>query len=280
VTTTSRSGRDCFGRVEEAANAIRGRVGAAPTIGVVLGSGLGAFASSLAEPITMSYDDLPHWPTPGVAGHEGRATVGTMRGRLIASLAGRCHYYEGRGIESVTFGVRVLALLGVRVVILTNAAGGIRAGLDAGDLMVIDDHINLMGINPLMGPHDRRFGVRFPDMSEVYSARLRVAADRAGQARGVALKHGVYAAVAGPSYETPAEIRYLRAIGVDAVGMSTVPEAIVARHMGVEVLGLSCISNPAAGLSPRPLDHERVVATASRAVATLTSVLEEVVGQL
>jgi purine-nucleoside phosphorylase len=180
----------------------------------------------------------------------------------------------------VTFAVRVLGLLGVKTLILTNAAGGINTGFTQGALMVIDDHINLMGGNPLAGPNDDRFGVRFPDMTEVYSSRLRGIADRAGRAVSLALPHGVYAALLGPSYETPAEIRYLRTIGADAVGMSTVPEAIVARHMGIDVLGISCITNMAAGILPQPLDHAEVMETARRVRGQFIALLEGIIGQL
>lgn len=180
----------------------------------------------------------------------------------------------------MTFAVRVLGLLGVRVLILTNAAGGIRTDLNSGALMVIDDHVNLMGTNPLVGSNDDRFGPRFPDMSQVYSARLRGIANQAGRAAQIPLRHGIYAALPGPSYETPAEVRYLRTIGVDAVGMSTVPEAIVARHMGLEVLGLSCISNTAAGVLPQPLDHAEVMATTQRALGVCSLLLEGIIGQL
>ena len=206
--------------------------------------------------------------------------MGKVGGRTVVALAGRCHVYEGHGLAAVTFAVRVLALLGVRVLVLTNAAGGINTAFVPGALMVIDDHLNLMGANPLVGPNDDRFGPRFPDMSHVYSPRLRGIADEAARAARVALVHGTYAAVTGPSYETPAEIRYLRTIGADAVGMSTVPEAIVARQMGLEVLGLSCISNMAAGIRPQPLDHADVVEMTRRARGAVASLLEEIVGHL
>jgi purine-nucleoside phosphorylase len=198
----------------------------------------------------------------------------------VAVLSGRVHYYEGYDLRRVTFATRVLGLLGVERLILTNAAGGVNLGFSAGALMVIDDHLNLMGGNPLVGPNDERFGPRFPDMSEVYSRRLRAAADAAAARRGLRLAHGVYAALHGPSYETPAEIRALRALGADAVGMSTVPEAIVARHMGLDVLGLSCITNMAAGVLPEPLDHEEVMRTAARVRDDFCSLLEGILESL
>ena len=250
--------------VQEAASAIRGRVSRLPELAIVLGSGLGDFAGTLSDPVSMPYGTLPHWPASGVVGHEGRLVVGTVEGRTIAALAGRCHVYEGHDLRAVTFAVRALGLLGVKTIVLTNAAGGINTSFTQGALMVIDDHINLLGNNPLVGPNDERFGPRFPDMTEVYSRRLRALADRAAQSLGLTLPHGVYVSLLGPSYETPAEIRFLRTIGADAVGMSTVPEAIAARHMGMEVLGISCITNMAAGVLPQPLNHEEVMETARR----------------
>jgi purine-nucleoside phosphorylase len=198
----------------------------------------------------------------------------------VAALSGRAHYYEGHDLATVVFGVRVFGRLGVRVIILTNAAGGVNTSFARGALMVIDDHLNLMGGNPLIGPNEDRFGPRFPDMTEVYSRRLRSIADEAAQAVGVPVAHGVYAALHGPSYETPAEIRFLRTIGADAVGMSTVPEAIAARHMGIEVLGISCITNMAAGVLPGPLVHDEVMETARRVAGQFIAVLEATVARL
>jgi purine-nucleoside phosphorylase len=272
-----------YDQVKEAADAIRSRVREVPQVGIVLGSGLGDFANSLGDAVVMPYDQLPHWPAARVIGHEGKLVVGTVGkagGPRIAALAGRCHVYEGYDLRTVTFAVRVLGLLGVKTLILTNAAGGVNTGFLQGALMVIDDHINLIGNNPLVGPNDDRFGARFPDMTEVYSARLRRIADQAGKAMHLLLPHGVYVALLGPSYETPAEIRYLRTIGADAVGMSTVPEAIVARHMGLEVLGISCITNMAAGVLPQPLDHAEVMETARRIRGQFIALLEGIIGQL
>jgi purine-nucleoside phosphorylase len=269
-----------YDQVEHAADAIRARVPEVPRIAIVLGSGLGDFADSLADAVTMPYAELPHWPASRVIGHAGKLVVGKAGGKTIAALAGRCHLYEGHDSGRVAFAVRALGVLGVTTLILTNAAGGVNKGFAQGALMVIDDHINLTGHNPLVGENDERFGPRFPDMTEVYSARLRGIADRAGQAIGGTLPHGVYAALLGPSYETPAEIRYLRAIGVDAVGMSTVPEAIVARHMKIDVLGISCITNMAAGVLPQPLDHAEVMQTAARVRGQFIALLEGIIGQL
>ena len=272
--------KDYFAQVTEAADAVRDRITDIPQVAIVLGSGLGEFADTLRNAVSFSYDELPYWPASRVIGHEGRLVVGTARGRVIAALAGRCHAYEGHDLRRVTFAVRVLGVLGVKTLILTNAAGGINTGFAAGALMVIDDHINLIGANPLVGANDDRFGPRFPDMSEVYSARLRGIADEAAAEIKLAAPHGVYAALLGPSYETPAEIRYLRTIGADAVGMSTVPEAIAARHMGLEVLGISCISNMAAGVLPRPLNHQEVLETTRRVRGSFIALLEAIIGRL
>jgi purine-nucleoside phosphorylase len=267
-----------YDQVREASDAIRARVLDVPRVAIVLGSGLGDFAGRLAGAISIPYGDLPHWPPSRVVGHDGRLVVGAVRGRSIAALAGRCHLYEGHDLGAVSFAVRAVGLLGIKTVILTNAAGGVNASFGLGALMLIDDHINLTGGNPLVGPNDDRFGPRFPDMTEVYSSRLRRIADEAGREIGITLSHGVYAAVLGPSYETPAEIRYLRTIGADAVGMSTVPEAIAARHLGMEVLGISCITNMAAGVLPTRLDHRDVIETARRVRGPFMSLLEEIIG--
>ena len=271
---------DYYDQVKEAADAIRARVPEVPTIAIVLGSGLGDFAGSLGGGISMPYGDLPHWPASRVVGHEGRLVVGSVKGRTIAALSGRCHVYEGHDLKTVTFAVRALGLLGVKTLILTNAAGGVNTSFSQGALMVIDDHINLIGGNPLVGANDDRFGPRFPDMTNVYSARLRAIADESARENGFTLPHGIYVGLLGPSYETPAEIKYLRTIGVDAVGMSTVPEAIVARHMGIEVLGISCITNMAAGVLPQPLDHHEVMETASRVRGQFIALLEGIIGRL
>jgi purine-nucleoside phosphorylase len=269
-----------FDRVEEAAAHVRGRLGAAPDVAVVLGSGLGAFADGLADPVRLPYAEIPHWPASTVIGHAGVLVAGAAGGRPVLTLAGRAHVYEGHPMPTVTFATRVLGRLGVKTLVLTNAAGGINTAFTPGTLMAIDDHINLMGSNPLIGPNEERWGVRFPDMTHVYAPRLRALADEAARGAGVELRHGVYAALHGPSYETPAEIRYLRAVGADAVGMSTVPEAIVARHMGIEVLGISCITNPAAGVLPQPLHHDEVMEVARRVSRQFIDLLEAVVARL
>jgi purine-nucleoside phosphorylase len=271
---------DYHDAIMAAAASIRSQVPETPQVALVLGSGLGDFAARVEAPVTLPYERIPGWPVSRVVGHGGHFVAGRVRGRRVAVLAGRSHYYEGHDGRTVTFSTRVLGALGVRTLILTNAAGGIDTSLMQGALMVIDDHINLMGVNPLLGPHDERLGTRFPDMTEVYSRRLRALADEAAAAERVPISHGVYVALAGPSYETPAEIRYLRLIGGDAVGMSTVPEAIVARQMDMEVLGISCITNMAAGIMAAPLDHQEVLAAARRVRDRFVAVLEGVIERL
>jgi purine-nucleoside phosphorylase len=272
---------EIYERVEEAAGRVRALCGRAlPEVAIVLGSGLGDFADTLQDSVVTPYSALPHWATSGVVGHAGRLVVGSVHGRRIAALSGRVHFYEGHDMATVVFATRVMGRLGVKQMILTNAAGGINTGFAQGALMIIDDHINMMGSNPLVGPNDERLGVRFPDMSEVYSRRLRQVANDAARARGIAVTHGVYVAVHGPSYETPAEIRFFRTIGADAVGMSTVPEAIAARHIGMEVLGISCITNMAAGVLPQPLVHDEVMETARRVRGSFISLLEGIIERL
>lgn len=271
------SGYAYYDQVQSAAERIRSKSKTFPATAVVLGSGLGDFASSLDRATSIPYGEIPNWPASNVVGHEGRMVIGDVARRPIAVLSGRAHLYEGHDLRTVTFATRVLGALGVKTLILTNAAGGINSKFVPGNLMVIDDHINLLGSSPLTGPNDDRFGVRFPDLTHVYSPRLRHLADEAAAAQGLILRHGVYAACHGPSYETPAEVRYLRTIGADAVGMSTVPEAIVARHMGIEVLGISCITNFAAGVLPQPLNHDEVLETAKRVRDTFIALLKGVI---
>jgi purine-nucleoside phosphorylase len=253
-----------FDQVSEAAAWLRGELRDVPTVAVVLGSGLGAFADALTEATTIPYERIPHWPPSRAVGHAGRLVAGTSGSHRVLALSGRVHFYEGHDLATVTFAMRVLGRLGVRVVILTNAAGGINTRFTSGALMLIDDHVNFLGTNPLIGPNDDRFGPRFPDMSEVYSSRLRRIAAEAAAAGGIAIEHGVYIGDTGPSFETPAEIRAFRVLGADAVGMSTVAEALVARHMGLEVLGISCISNMAAGILPQPVTEQEVIETTDR----------------
>ena len=271
---------NAFDQASEAAEWLRRHGGGGGDVAVVLGSGLGDFADHLGGASTIPYGDIPHWPASRVMGHAGKLVVGTLAGKKVLALSGRVHVYEGHDMPTVTFAMRALGRLGIPRVILTNAAGGISPNCARGALMVIDDHINLLGDNPLVGPNDERFGLRFPDMTYVYSPRLRAIADGAAAALGVAIQHGVYIAVLGPSYETPAEIRAFRTLGADAVGMSTVPEAIAARHMGLEVLGISCITNAAAGVYPEPLHHSEVMETAQQVKGQFISLLEGIIGRL
>ena len=271
---------DYFDRVNETAEWLRGHGFGGADVGIVLGSGLGPFADAMGESAGLGYGEIPHWPVSQVIGHAGRLVSGTVRGRRVLALSGRVHFYEGYDLQTVTFAIRVLGRLGVKTLILTNAAGGINTRFAEGALMVIDDHINLLGSNPLMGKNEDRFGLRFPDMTEIYSVRLRGLADEAARDVGLPIEHGVYIAVHGPSYETPAEIRAFRVLGADAVGMSTVPEAIVARHMRIEVLGISCISNMAAGVLPSPLHHDEVMETTRRVRGEFSALLEGIIGRL
>ncbi|RMG54324.1 MAG: purine-nucleoside phosphorylase [Acidobacteria bacterium] len=247
---------------------------------VVLGSGLGAFAEQLDDRREMAYRHIPHFPVSTAEGHAGRLVLGWCQRIPVAVMQGRFHYYEGYTLEEVTFPIRVFGLLGIKTLILTNAAGGINRQFEPGSLMLIADHLNLMGANPLRGWNDARFGPRFPDMTMVYSKAYRDLAKREAAAMGLKLEEGVYVAVSGPSYETPAEIRMLRTLGADAVGMSTVPEAIVARHMGMDVLGLSLIANMAAGVLERPLDHREVLEMGERMSGVITAFLRRLVPRL
>lgn len=244
---------------------------------MIMGSGLSAAATILENPVRIPYASIPHFPVPTVAGHPGNVVLGTIGARTAAIFEGRIHHYEGKTMEQVTFGARVIGRMGVRALIATNAAGAINPGFRSGQLMLITDHINLLGINPLVGPNDDRWGPRFVDQSEVYDGRLRVQIKAAAAHCGVALAEGVYASVTGPTYETPAEVRFLRAAGADAVGMSTVPEILVARHMGVRVAAVSMLSNVAAGLPGRPIAHEEVLKTAARMNDDLCAILRRLV---
>ncbi len=253
-----------YDKAQEAAQFIGQRTKLRPRIALVLGSGLGAFADSLKDSTIIPYKDIPHFPVSTVVGHAGRLVVGKCAGVPVAAMQGRAHYYEGYSIQQVVFPVRVLKLAGVKTLVLTNAAGGINRRMRQGGLMLISDHLNLQGTNPLLGPNDERFGPRFPDMTEAYSKKLRGIARKMARRQKLRLYEGVYAAVHGPSYETPAEIRALARLGADAVGMSTVPEVIAANHMGMQALGISCVTNMAAGLSKKKLSHDEVLETGER----------------
>ena len=263
-----------------AAEFIESRITVEPRVAVVLGSGLGGFADAVENSSIIEYKDIPEWPRSTAVGHAGQLIVGMLAGIPVAVLAGRAHVYEGYTPQQVVYGIRTLDRLGVDSVILTNAAGAVNPQLRPGQLALISDHINLLGVNPLTGPNDEALGPRFPDMSEAYPKRCRDLAREAAKTLCIDLAEGVYAAVPGPSYETPAEIRYLRIVGADLVGMSTVLEAIAANHMGLKVLGVSCVTNYAAGVTDKKLDHAEVLATGERVRDTLTALLKAVVPRL
>ncbi len=277
-----RAGALGYAQIEEAARAARERLGAEPApVGIICGSGLGALAERLEEPRALAYAELPHFPVSTVQGHAGRLVAGRLEGVRTLVMQGRFHLYEGWPASAIALPVRVLGLLGVRVLVVTNAAGGIDDALVPGDLMVLSDHLNLLGANPLEGPNDERIGPRFPDMSACYPAPLRAILHAAAERLGLRLREGVYAAVRGPSYETPAEIRMLERLGADAVGMSTVPEVIAANHMGMRTLGISAIANMAAGkVAGHRLTHAEVVETMGKVAGTLERLLCEAIGPL
>ena len=269
-----------YERAEHATRVIRARTTVEPRIAVVLGSGLGGFADDFEEAVVIPYDDIPGFVRSTAQGHAGRLVIGKVDGIPVLAMQGRLHYYEGYSLEEVTFPIRVFGLLGIKTVVLTNASGGINVEFTEGALMVITDHVNLMGVNPLRGPNDERFGPRFPDMSAVYSPELQELVVDEARAIGVEVRRGIYGGLAGPSYETPAEIHLLRNLGADAVGMSTVPEAIVARHMSLEVLGISCITNMAAGIGDEPINHDDVMAAGDRVRGIFTELLRRVIGAI
>ncbi|HUS09965.1 MAG TPA: purine-nucleoside phosphorylase [Pyrinomonadaceae bacterium] len=278
VEATGKS--DLYSRAENAARTINARVGVQAQIAIVLGSGLGDFAEEFENAVSLPYREIPGFVASTAQGHVGSLVAGKIEGVQVLAMQGRVHYYEGYSLEEVTFPIRTFKLLGIENLILTNAAGGIDVQLNQGALMVISDHLNLMGVNPLRGPNDERFGPRFPDMSEIYSRELQELATEEARSRGITARRGIYAALAGPNYETPAEIHMLRAFGADAVGMSTVPEAIVARHMGMKVLGLSCITNMAAGISEVPINHDEVIETGQRVRETFTQLLRSIISKI
>ncbi|HZE72825.1 MAG TPA: purine-nucleoside phosphorylase [Pyrinomonadaceae bacterium] len=269
-----------YARAEHAARTIRARTNHEPRVALILGSGLGALADDFQDAVKIPYEEIPGFVSSTAQGHAGQLVVGTLENIPVVAMQGRVHYYEGYSLEQVTFPVRTFKLLGIRTLILTNAAGGINIEFNQGALMVLSDHLNLMGVNPLLGPNDEKFGPRFPDMSEVYSRQLQELVVEEARAMGTEVRRGVYAALSGPSYETPAEIHMFRTFGADAVGMSTVPEAIVARHMGMDVLGISCITNMAAGIGDEPINHEEVMETGNRVRDTFAGLLKRVVVRL
>ncbi len=261
-------------RIQQAVDFIRSRTDAAPSFGMILGSGLGDFADTLDDRLVIPFTDIPDFPAATVPGHTGAFVFGTKHGKSVVCLQGRLHYYEGHPMPLLTMPVRIMKELGVKVLVLTNAAGGVNPSYRPGDLMLISDHINYSGSNPLIGVHEPEFGPRFPDVTDLYSAALRLKLKLAAVEAGIGLRQGVYMMFSGPSYETPAEIRMARILGADAVGMSTVPEAIVAAQCGLRVLGISCITNLAAGVSPNKLSHQEVMETAALAHDKFQSLLD------
>ncbi|MBX7222307.1 MAG: purine-nucleoside phosphorylase [Blastocatellia bacterium] len=269
-----------YDKASEAARFLSAHLNSPLDIFVVLGSGLGAFADTLSDTRTVDYKEIPHFPVSTVEGHHGRLVFGRCGDFSVAVMQGRFHFYEGYSLAEATLPIRVAQLLGVKRLVVTNSAGGLNLGFEPGDLMVIDDHLNLMGDNPLRGPNDERFGPRFPDMTQVYDPEFRRLAHETAEGLGFKLQQGVYAALSGPSFETPAEIRMLGRLGADAAGMSTAPEAIVARHGGMRVLGISCISNLAAGTTGEPLNHEEVLETGQKVSARFISLLQALLPKL
>ncbi len=271
---------DLFQQAEEAAKFISKKCTLRPAIAIVLGSGLGDFADEAADAVKVDFAEIPHFSRSTAMGHAGRLVLGKVGACPVVIMQGRTHLYEGYPASQVAFPMRVFARLGVRAAILTNAAGGINLDYGQGGLVVIKDHINLQGQNPLVGLEDQRLGPRFIDMTEAYSRRYRRIALDAGKKTGIDIREGVYVALLGPSYETPAEIRFLRTIGADLVGMSTVPEVIVARQMGIKVLAISCVTNMAAGILDKPLNHEEVLETGRRVAGQFKALLREVIPEI
>lgn len=269
-----------YEHIQAAALAIASRISPFPKIAIVLGSGLGEFTNEIRDQTMIPYAEIPHFPTTTVTGHQGNLVVGKVENQPIAALQGRFHFYEGHDLAAVTFPIRVLRAAGVETLILTAATGAIHPSYRAGDLMLLSDHLNLVGTNPLRGPNDDRHGPRFPDMSEVYSKRLRTIAQEEAVKLRCLLHTGVYACLSGPSYETPAEIRMLRTLGADVVGMSTVPEAIVARHAGMEVLAFALATNAAAGTTDEPISHNEVLAAGREAGPRLNQLVTAILARL
>jgi len=269
-----------FEDVQAAAQAIRGKTDVVPQVGLILGSGLGGYADGLEKPHAIDYKDIPHFPQSHVPGHKGRLVLGGRGGKCCVAMQGRVHMYEGHSAATVAFPARVLVALGAKVIIVTNAAGGLNPSWSPGTLMLIRDHIDLLRDHALRGPNDDRLGPRFPDMTRAYAPELRELVKGVATAKGIPLAEGVYVAMPGPCYETPAEVRMLQGLGADATGMSTVPEVVVARHMGARVIGISCITNQAAGITGAELSHAEVTETANRVRTTFESLLDGILEAL
>ncbi|MDA7027095.1 purine-nucleoside phosphorylase [Bacillus sp. CLL-7-23] len=266
--------------ISNAADYVKSKIKHKPVVGLILGSGLGVLANEIKDAVQIKYEDIPGFPVSTVEGHEGQLVIGTLENVQVVAMQGRFHYYEGYSLDKVTFPVRVMKELGVTTLIVTNAAGGVNESYQPGDLMIISDHINHMGTNPLIGPNDSTLGVRFPDMSVAYDKALRELAKKTAEELNINIHVGVYTAVSGPTYETPAEVRFLRTIGSDAVGMSTVPEVIVARHAGLRVLGISCISNAAAGILDQPLSHDEVMEVTEKVKSDFLQLVTRIVAKI
>lgn len=267
-------------QIQDVVEFLETRISLRPEIAIVLGSGLGAFVERIEEAVSIPYSEIPHFHAPSVDGHQGQIVFGKLRGVAVAALQGRWHFYEGHTMNSIVIPTRALAALGAHTILLTNAAGGVNLGFESGDLMVIEDHLNLMGDNPLTGKESVLFGPRFPDMSEPYSKDCINALESAASRLNIKIKRGVYVGLRGPTYETPAEVRMLRVLGGDAVGMSTVPEAIAARHLGMRVAGISCITNMAAGIEQKTLDHAEVQEAAAKVMERLSTLIIEALPEL
>ncbi|SHH08389.1 purine-nucleoside phosphorylase [Tepidibacter thalassicus] len=267
-------------KINESAEFIKSKIGTEPKIGLILGSGLGVLADEIEDAVAIKYEEIPNFPVSTVEGHAGQLVVGKLQGKNVVAMQGRFHFYEGYTMQEATFPVRVMKALGVETIIVTNAAGGANKSYVPGDLMIIKDHINLGGNNPLIGPNDKELGVRFPDMSTAYTPEYIELAKEVAKELGIDVKEGVYTYFTGPTYETPAEIRMVQTIGGDAVGMSTVPEVIVARHSDLKVLGISCITNMAAGILDQPLDHEEVIETTQRVKKQFISLVKTILERM
>lgn len=268
------------GKIKNSALFLKEKFSQQPKIGLILGSGLGILAEEIENPVKIPYGEIPDFPVSTVEGHAGQLVFGSLHGVSVVVMQGRFHFYEGYTMDKVTFPVRVMKELGIESLIVTNAAGGVNESFSPGDLMLISDHINNMGTNPLIGPNDAELGPRFPDLSEAYSRELRKTAKEVAKSLQINVQEGVYVGNTGPVYETPAEVRMLRSLGGDAVGMSTVPEVIVARHSGMNVLGISCISNMAAGILDQPLSHDEVIETTEKVKATFLRYVKELVKEI
>lgn len=269
-----------FQQIKEASSYINSKLNVKPELGLVLGSGLGVLAEEIENPVIIPYNDIPHFPISTVSGHKGQLVVGTLEGKIVLAMQGRFHFYEGYTMQQVTFPMRVMKELGIESLIVTNAAGGINQSFQPGDLMLITDHINNMGTSPLIGPNDEKLGARFPDMSSAYDKKYVEHALTCANELGLNVKTGVYVGNTGPNYETPAEVRMLRTLGGDAVGMSTVPEVIVANHANMKVLGISCISNMAAGILDQPLTHDEVIDTTNKVKQDFLAFVKKIIQSL